>query len=122
MAPYGSRMRTFSGDAAIPGIRALPLPGHTPGHTGYIVDGGGRRLLIWGDVMHMHDVQERRPDVGMVFDTDPAAAAASRRKALDMAASERMMVAGMHLHFPAFVHVARAGNGYALVPEPWLAD
>ena len=57
-----------------------------------------------------------------MFDTDPAAAMATRRRALDMAVADDLMVAGMHLHFPAFSRVVRAGEGYAVVPELWLAD
>lgn len=122
VAPYRDRMRTFAGSEATPGLRAVALPGHTPGHTGYLIEGGGKRLLIWGDVMHVPDVQGPRPEVGIMFDTDPATAVASRRSALDMAVAEDLMVAGMHLHFPAFSRVVRAGDGYALVPELWLAD
>jgi hypothetical protein len=54
-----------------------------------------------------------------VVDTDPQAAAASRRRVFDMVASERMLVTGMHLHFPGFAHVVREGGGYRLVPEAW---
>ena len=122
VAPYRDRMRTFEGTDPVLGLTPVPLPGHTPGHTGYLLDGGGARLLIWGDVMHVPDVQASRPEVGIGFDSDPAQAAASRRRALDMAADGGLMVTGMHLHFPGFAHVARAGDAYALVPELWLAD
>lgn len=122
VAPYRDRLRTFAGAEAMPGLHAVPLPGHSPGHTGYLVEGGGKRLLVWGDVMHVPDVQAPRPDVGVMFDTDPAAAMATRRRALDMAVADDLMVAGMHLHFPAFSRVVRAGEGYAVVPELWLAD
>ena len=122
VAPYRDRMRTFEGTDPVLGLRPMPLPGHTPGHTGYLLEDGGTRLLIWGDVMHVQDVQEKRSEVGIGFDSDPAGAVASRRRALEMAASEGLMVAGMHLHFPGFARVARAGDGYALAPELWLAD
>jgi glyoxylase-like metal-dependent hydrolase (beta-lactamase superfamily II) len=122
VAPYRDRMRTFEDGDAVPGLRAVPLPGHAPGHTGYLIEDGGARLLIWGDVMHVPDVQAPRPEVGIMFDSDPAAAVAFRRRVLDMVAGEGLMVAGMHLHFPGFVHVTRAGDGYALIPELWLAD
>ena len=122
VAPYRDRMRTFEGTDTVLGLRPVPLPGHTPGHTGYLLEEGGARLLIWGDVMHIQDVQEKRPEVGIGFDSDPPGAVASRRRALEMAASERLLVAGMHLHFPGFAHVVRAGDGYTLVPELWLAD
>ncbi|MGI4952525.1 MAG: MBL fold metallo-hydrolase [Janthinobacterium lividum] len=122
VAPYKGRMRTFAGTGAVLGLQPVPLPGHTPGHTGYLLEDAGARLLIWGDVMHVPDVQAPRPEVTVGFDSDPPSAIASRRRALEMAASERLMVTGMHLHFPGFAHVTRAGDGYALVPELWLAD
>ncbi len=120
VAPYRSRLRLFTGTGEVaPGIQAHPLPGHTPGHTGYLVTSGDAALLIWGDVLHVQDVQLRRPEVGMVFDTDPEEATRSRLRVLDMAAQDRLMVAGMHLHFPAFSHVRKLAEGYALVPDAW---
>lgn len=118
-APYRTRLRTFTGGVVFPGVTALPIPGHTPGHTGYLIESAGERLLVWGDVVHMPEVQVPRPDVSMVVDTDPAAAAQSRRRIFDMAASERLLVTGMHLHFPGFAHVVRDNGGYRLVPEAW---
>ena len=122
VAPYRDRMRTFEGGQPVPGLHAVPLPGHTPGHTGYLLDDGGHRLLIWGDVMHIPDIQAARPGAGIAFDSDPATAIASRQRALDMALADGLLVAGMHLHFPAFTRVARAADAYALVPDLWLAD
>ncbi|MGE0699457.1 MAG: MBL fold metallo-hydrolase [Hyphomicrobiaceae bacterium] len=118
-APYLGRLRTFTDGEVLPGITALPFPGHTPGHTGYLIESGGERLLVWGDIVHMPEVQVPRPEVAMVVDTDPAAAAATRRRAFDLAASERLLVTGMHLHFPGFSHIVRDGAGYRLVPEAW---
>lgn len=122
VAPYRSRMRLLADTDVTPGLRAHPLPGHTPGHTGYLVTSGGAALLIWGDLFHVQDVQSRRPEVGMVFDTDPDEATRSRLRVLDMAARDRLMVAGMHLHFPAFSHVQKLSEGYALVPDAWLGS
>lgn len=120
VAPYRARLRLFTGTDVAPGIQAHPLPGHTPGHTGYLVGSGDTALLIWGDVFHVPDVQIRRPEVGMIFDTEPETAIHSRRRVLDIAARDRLMVAGMHMHFPAFSHVAKQNEGYALVPVAWL--
>ena len=122
VAPYRSRLRLFAGTDAGHGIQAHPLPGHTPGHTGFLVSSGDAALLIWGDVLHVPDVQIRRPEVGMVFDTHPDDAIQSRRRVLDMAAQDRLMVAGMHMHFPAFSHVAKGDGSYALVPVAWLGS
>jgi len=119
VAAYGNRLRQVSNGEVLPGISAVPAPGHTPGHTGWLIASGGDSLLIWGDVVHMPGVQFARPDAGMGFDVDGAQAIATRRRIMDMAASDRLRVAGMHLDFPAFGHVARAGDGYAFVPEVW---
>jgi glyoxylase-like metal-dependent hydrolase (beta-lactamase superfamily II) len=119
MAPYRDRMRLFRSGEVAPGITAIPAPGHTPGHTAYLLESGTDRLLIWGDTVHIPEVQVPRPEVTMVVDSDRAGAEASRRRIFDMAASERLLVTGMHLHFPGFNHVVREGAGYALVPEAW---
>jgi glyoxylase-like metal-dependent hydrolase (beta-lactamase superfamily II) len=122
-APYRDRLRTFStGTEVFPGITAMPILGHTPGHTAYVIHSGDEQLLIWGDTVHVPEVQIPRPEVCIAFDTDPAAAAASRKKLFDMVATDRLLVAGMHLHFPAFSHLVRTGAGYALVPEPWAFE
>ena len=118
-APYLDRMRTFRDGELAPGITAIPCPGHTPGHTGFLISSGAESLLIWGDTVHMPEVQVPRPEVTMVVDTDPAGAEASRRRIFDMAAAERLLVTGMHLHFPGFGHVAKDGGAYRFIPEPW---
>jgi glyoxylase-like metal-dependent hydrolase (beta-lactamase superfamily II) len=117
--PYRSRTRLFRSGEVLPGITALPSHGHTPGHTSYLIESAGERLLIWGDVVHYPEVQVARPEVSMVVDVDPDMAAISRRRMLDMAASERLLVAGMHTHFPGFGHIARDGSGFRFVPEAW---
>jgi len=116
---YRDRMRTIGAGLVLPGIEAVPLPGHTPGHTGYRIGSGPDPVLHWGDIAHVPDIQIARPEVGIAFDVDPAQAQATRRRMLDMAASERLAVSGGHLHFPAFSHVVREGSGYRLVPEAW---
>jgi glyoxylase-like metal-dependent hydrolase (beta-lactamase superfamily II) len=118
--PYRERLTRLGTQPAAPGISPVPLPGHTPGHLGYRIGDGADALLIWGDVVHVPDVQVPRPEIGVAFDADPAAAIATRQRVLDMAATDRLAVAGMHVHFPAFSHVARDGSGYRLIPEAWV--
>jgi glyoxylase-like metal-dependent hydrolase (beta-lactamase superfamily II) len=119
LTAYRGRLRTFTQGDVLPGVAAVPEPGHTPGHTGYRIGSGVDGLLIWGDIVHMPGIQFARPEVGMTFDVDRAQAAATRRRILEMAAAERLRVAGMHLDFPAFGHVARAGDAYSFIPEVW---
>ena len=123
IAPYSNQSRWFQGDEEVfPGLTALRAHGHTPGHSCYMVESGGESLLIWGDIVHVPEIQTARPDVAIAFDTDMHAAIASRKRIFDMAATDGLLVAGMHLHFPAFSHLVRAGDGYRLMPEPWAHD
>jgi glyoxylase-like metal-dependent hydrolase (beta-lactamase superfamily II) len=119
LAAYRDRTRTVTGGEPVSGVTAVPAPGHTPGHTGWLVASGSDALLIWGDIVHLPGIQFAHPEAGMAFDVDGAQAIATRRRILDMAATDRLRVTGMHLDFPGFGHVVHAGEAYAFVPEPW---
>jgi glyoxylase-like metal-dependent hydrolase (beta-lactamase superfamily II) len=119
IAAYRDRTRSLTGGEAVSGISIVPEPGHTPGHSGWRLDAGTDSLLIWGDIVHMPGIQFARPGAGMGFDVDGEQAIASRRRIFDMAATDRLAVAGMHLDFPCFGHVAKAAEGYAFVPNVW---
>lgn len=114
LAAYRARTRHVSGEAELaPGIHALPLPGHTPGHMGVLIADGADRLLIWGDIVHSRLLQMPHPDWTVIWDTDPAEAIATRRRVLDRAATEGLSVTGMHL--AARGRIERTDAGYALV-------
>lgn len=120
MAPYHNVMQRFTGSVEVfPGVTSVPLHGHTPGHSGYMISSGKDTLLIWGDIVHVPDIQIPRPEVTIEFDTDPHAAAATRKRVLDMVATDRQLVAGMHMHFPGFAHVVKQGDSYVMLPEAW---
>ena len=110
---FGERVVAFTG-TDVPGpLSAMELFGHTPGHTGYVVSDGDASLLVWGDIIHAPQVQLPRPEVTIAFDTDPAAAAATRKQVLDMVVADSMPVAGMHMTFPAMGEITKKGEGYA---------
>lgn len=117
MAPYRNRTRTFEGGEVLPGITAVSLPGHTPGHTGYRLDGGSRSLLVWGDIVHLPQVQAAEPEAGVVFDVDGDEAVRTRRRMLGEASTDRLLVAGMHTEFPGLANVIREEEGFRIVPE-----
>ena len=119
LAAYAGRIDLLTSASPLPGVTAVPLPGHTPGHTGWRLGTGAEALLIWGDVVHMPGIQFARPEAGMGFDVDPDAARATRAQIMAEAAADGVAVAGMHLDFPAFGHVIAAGAGYAFIPEVW---
>ncbi len=110
--PYRKRMRTVGEGEAVPGVSAVALPGHTPGHTGWLIQSGKDGLLIWGDMVHIASIQIARPDAGLVFDVDSQTAVASRRKIFDRVAADRLRVGGAHLDFPGFGYLSRKGTEY----------
>jgi glyoxylase-like metal-dependent hydrolase (beta-lactamase superfamily II) len=123
LAPYEGRIETFTPGALgarlaelLPGIVPIAAYGHTPGHTAYLVEDGGERLLIWGDLMHAELIQFPLPGVSVSYDTDPAAAAATRRQFLDYAAKNKIPIGGMHLLYPAIGTVTPSGPGYTFSP------
>lgn len=119
VAPYqaAGRFETFAaGQAVAPGIDSVAAFGHTPGHSGYMLTSGPLKMLVWGDIIHSHAVQFRRPDVAIEFDVDKKQAVATRKQLLADAAKRKLWVAGAHLPFPGIGHVRADAKGYAWVP------
>ncbi|NSL22972.1 MBL fold metallo-hydrolase [Agrobacterium tumefaciens] len=114
---YRDRLRTFEGGEVLPGITAMPLPGHTAGHTGYRLDSGDKSLLVWGDIVHFPQIQVPRPEVSIAFDQDTLLAADTRSKLLDSVASDRLLIAGMHLGEPGFARIERKKLAYGVAYE-----
>ena len=110
---YGTRTSRIAGETeVVPGITSVPLPGHTPGHTGFLIADGDESLLVWGDIVQVQPIQFARPDL-YVFEVDPDAAIATRRAVMDRAASDGLTVAGMHHLLPGFGRVEREGEAFA---------
>jgi glyoxylase-like metal-dependent hydrolase (beta-lactamase superfamily II) len=114
---YRGTLRTFEQGEVLPGIRAMPLPGHTDGHSGYLVESHDQSLLVWGDIVHFPHIQIERPDVSIAFDQDPSLAAATRSRLLDMVSSEGLLIAGMHLGELGFARIKRTSGNYGLLYE-----
>lgn len=117
--PYAAagKFKPFDGDTELaPGIKAVAARGHTPGHTVYVVESKGQKLVLWGDLMHVAAVQFAEPSVTIKFDSDARSAAAQRRRAYADAAKGGYWVAAAHLAFPGIGHVRTEGHAYAWVP------
>ncbi|WP_318652471.1 MBL fold metallo-hydrolase [Pseudomonas sp. PDM19] len=111
---YQENIRTFGEGDVLPGISAMALPGHTAGHSGFHLESEGSSALIWGDIVHFPHIQIARPDVSIAFDQDPHLAAATRSRLLDIASSDRLLVAGMHLGELGFAYIEQTGERYAI--------
>jgi glyoxylase-like metal-dependent hydrolase (beta-lactamase superfamily II) len=119
-APYQGKVRQVAdGAEVVPGIRAVAAHGHTPGHTVYHVADGNAQMMFLADLTNRPELFARRPDFQAVFDFDGDMAAATRRRVLDRAAADRMLVTGYHFPFPANGFIAKEGQGYRYVPNSW---
>jgi glyoxylase-like metal-dependent hydrolase (beta-lactamase superfamily II) len=104
------------GDQIAPGIRAVDVSGHSPGMMAYHVESQGKRLLIWADTCGHYVVSFQRPEWHLDVDDDKEKAVATRKRMLDMAAADRLFIAGFHMPFPALGMVEKAASGHRWVP------
>jgi glyoxylase-like metal-dependent hydrolase (beta-lactamase superfamily II) len=105
----------------VPGIASRSQPGHTPGHTAYLVQSEGHELLVWGDIIHAAEVQFEHPEVTVQYDVDAELAHQTRLRELEFASSRGLLIASAHISFPGLGHVRRVGVGYRWVPVPYSA-
>jgi glyoxylase-like metal-dependent hydrolase (beta-lactamase superfamily II) len=118
--PYvaAGKFKPFEGNTdLVPGVRALASHGHTPGHTTYVAESKGEKLVLIGDLVHVASVQFPDPSVTIQFDSNPKAAQAQRERAFSDAAKNGYWVAAAHIAFPGIGHIRTAGKkGYDWVP------
>ena len=100
----------------VPGISAVATPGHTAGHSTYVVESKGQKLVLWGDLIHVAAVQFDDPAVTIAFDTDAKAAKGARKLAFDAAVKGAYLVGATHIAFPGLGHVRANGKAYTWVP------
>lgn len=98
----------------MPGIKSIASYGHTPGHTCYLVENGGSKLFIWGDLINFHPVQVPHPEIATRYDIDPVMAAESRTQLLKWVESQGIEVAGMHVPYPGMGKLSRTQRGLEL--------
>ena len=108
--------RSQPGKEVAPGITSVPAYGHTPGHTAYIVADGDQSLFVLCDTTNHPALFARHPEWQAIIDQDGPLAVATRRRILDRAVADNMLVQGYHFPFPATGHIAKRGNGYEFVP------
>ncbi|MBJ7308747.1 MBL fold metallo-hydrolase [Rugamonas sp. CCM 8940] len=117
--PYvaAGKFLPFAGDTELlPGIKSSSAYGHTAGHTNYLIESDGKKLLLVGDLIHVAAVQFNHPAVTIVFDGAPKAAAAARAKAFTLAAKDATLVGAAHLQFPGLGHLRSVGKTYQWLP------
>jgi glyoxylase-like metal-dependent hydrolase (beta-lactamase superfamily II) len=105
------------GQEVIPGVQAMHTPGHTVGHTSFVVTSGGKSLFVVGDLMH-HVILVEAPRMEVAFDTDPKQGIETRIRIMDMLATQRMPALVYHMPWPGIGHFAKQGDGFRYVAEP----
>ena len=114
------RVSTYeAGKEVLPGITAMGTPGHTPGHTSYVVASGSDKVFVQSDVTNNPALFVRNPNWRAFFDQDGSMAEETRRKVYDMLVADKMMVQGFHYPFPSVAYVEKAGSGYREIPVAW---
>ena len=101
---------------SVPGIKSFSGYGHTAGHTVYVVESEGQKLMLIGDLIHVTSVQLDHPEVTIAFDTDPKEAAKARDKIFTEAAKQGVLIAASHIQFPGLGHLKKTGNSYEWIP------
>ncbi|HEV8690311.1 MAG TPA: MBL fold metallo-hydrolase [Ideonella sp.] len=125
LGPYqkAGKVAPFEGEVPLaPGIKSWPTPGHTPGHSFYVLESKGQKIVFWGDLMHFEEVQFPEPPITVAFDVDSKAARAQRLKAFADAARQGYLVAPAHVTFPGVGHLKKAGSGYVWLPVRYVND
>jgi len=115
----GEVKRFELGKGVAPGITSIAAHGHTPGHTAFAVASGNQSLLVLGDTTNHPWLFARHPQWQGSFDIDGAMAVQTRRRMLDRAAADKMLVQGYHFPFPALGYISKTASGYDVVPVMW---
>lgn len=120
---FGPRAKDITmfewGKEPVTGISTVAAPGHTPGHTAFVLSSGNGRLMVMSDTTNNPILFARRPEWTAVFDMNGEQAIQTRKKMLDMAATDRMQVSFYHAAFPATGFIAKSASGFDMVPMSW---
>jgi len=120
LTAVSARTRRLEPDAEVaPGVRLFAAPGHTPGHSGVLVESAGERLLVVGDALTHAYISFEQPGWHFAFDMDGEQAASSRARILALASGEDIRLVLYHAPFPGVGRVARLGTVFRFIPENW---
>jgi len=107
------------GGGVASGVTGMAAFGHTPGHMVYMLESDGKQLLIAADFANHYVWSLAHPDWEVRFDRDKEAAAATRRRLLDMLAADKVPFIGYHMPWPGVGYVDKHDSGYAYVPHSY---
>jgi glyoxylase-like metal-dependent hydrolase (beta-lactamase superfamily II) len=115
--PTWKNFKLVEGDGEVaPGIQLLHAPGHTPGHSAFLVGSGQQQLMVSNDTAYVPALLAPHPEWQGQYDQDGPLAIQSRRKLLDRVITDKMAVCGAHFPFPGAGTFAKDGNAYTFTP------
>ena len=113
-----AQVETFEpGAAVLPGVTALALSGHTPGHAGYEITSQGASLIDIGDTVHSSIISLAKPDWTIKWDSNKQEGARTRRQELQRLAATHALIFAPHFPFPGVGRIEQAGDGFRFRPE-----
>ena len=119
LLPVRDRLVFFKdGQEFLPGIQAIAAPGHTVGHTIFMVTSAGKSFAFLGDLTHHQILLLEKPRMEFAYDTDPKQAAATRVKLLETIAANKTPVMSYHFPWPGYGHIAKSGDGFRYYAQP----
>lgn len=119
LMPLRDRMAFIKdGQDVVSGIKAVATPGHTVGHTSFLITSGDQTLCVTGDVLHHHVLSVQKPRLEFTFDTDAKQGVATRLQLLDMLATDGLPFLTFHFPWPGLGHVTKAGEGFRYIAAP----
>jgi glyoxylase-like metal-dependent hydrolase (beta-lactamase superfamily II) len=115
--PTWKNFKLVEGEREVaPGIRLVNAPGHTPGHSAFLVSSGNEQLMISNDTAYVPALLAPHPDWQGAYDQDGPLAVESRRKLIDRVIADKMAICGAHFPFPGSGTFTKDGTGYAFTP------
>ena len=105
------------GEEILPGVHAIHAPGHTVGHTVFMINSGKESLCYVGDLAHHPILLLEKPLTEFMYDTDPKQSAKTRVRVLNMLAENRTRLLAYHFAWPGIGHVAKQGDGFRYYPD-----
>jgi glyoxylase-like metal-dependent hydrolase (beta-lactamase superfamily II) len=108
------------GQEVVPGVQAMAAPGHTVGHTIYMVTSQNKTMCVTADLAHHSVLMMQHPKIEFGYDTDGKQGAATRIRVFDMLAAQRIPFLAYHFPWPGIGHVAKQGDSFRYVPTPQL--
>ena len=115
--PTWKNWKLVQDDAEVaPGVRLIAAPGHTPGHSAFLVASGKDQLMVSNDAMYVPALLAPHPEWEGAYDQDGPMAVTTRRKLVDRVIADNMMICGAHFPFPGAGAFVKDGAAYGFTP------